>query len=123
MYRRLGNGSPGRLDGVVPDVKHQHKCKRSVVNWSYDATSINLIGPHDATIQQTPHVGEHHVAEYKGHKLRILRVIGKRWPNEEHSQLQQTWAGELDGVAVPGLVGEQSNPIAEALVARVDALG
>jgi hypothetical protein len=95
----------------------------SNVNWTYDATPINLIGPHDTTLQATPHVGEHHVAEYKGHKLRILRVVSKRWPDEAHSQLQQSWQGELDGAAVPGLVGEQSNPIAEALVARVDALG
>jgi hypothetical protein len=96
--------------------------KAAAVNWTYDATPINLIGPHDATLQNTPHFGEHHVAEYKGHKLRILRVVSKRWPDEAHSQLQQTWQGELDGVAVPELVGEQSNPIAEALVARVDAL-
>lgn len=96
--------------------------KSSAVNWTYDKTPINLIGPHNARLQETPHVGEHHVAEYKGHKLRILRVIGKCWPDEAHSELVQTWQGELDGVAVPELIGEQSNPIAEALVARVDAL-
>jgi hypothetical protein len=95
----------------------------TTINWSYDATPINLIGPHDSTLQETPHAGEHHVAEHKGHKLRILRVVGKRWPDEAHSQLVQSWQGELDGVAIAELTGEQSNAIADALVARVDALG
>lgn len=96
--------------------------KPAAANWTYDATPVNLIGPHDATLQETPHVGEHHIAEYKGHKLRILRVVGRRYPDEAHSQLQQSWQAELDGVAIPGMVADQSNTLAEALVARVDAL-
>lgn len=96
--------------------------KRAAVNWAYDKTPIKLIGPHNARLQETEHVGEHHVAEYKGHKLRILRVVSKVWPDEAHSELAQNWQGELDGIAIPELTGEQSNPIAEALVARVDAL-
>lgn len=96
--------------------------KASAVNWTYDKTPINLIGPHNTHFAKTPHVGEHHVAEYKGHKLRILRVVEKLYPDEAHSELVQSWQGEIDGVAIPELTGEQSNPIAEALVARVNAL-
>jgi hypothetical protein len=91
------------------------------VTWSYDDTDTHLIGPNPC-VRKIPHKGEHHVAEYKGHQLRILRVISPLYPTEAHSELTQSWQGEVDGQPVDGMVAEQSNPIAEALIAHVDAL-
>lgn len=104
------------------------------VNWQYDDSLTFLVGPypgpapaeaHPQYVQgkrAIPHHGEHHMAQYKGHKLRILRVVKKLYPDEAHSDLVQSWQGECDGVEIPGMVAEQSNPIAEALIAHVDAL-
>lgn len=95
--------------------------KPAACNWRYDDAPVKLIGPHTTRIRETDHVGEHHVAEYKGHKLRILRVIKKLWPNEEHSELVQEWQGELDGAPF-GEPDTHSNAIAERLEAHVGAL-
>jgi hypothetical protein len=81
------------------------------VNWQYDDTDIVLLGP-----EKHKHHGEHQVATYKGHKLRILRlVVGDGTPHYE-------WQGEVDGAAIADMVASHSNTIADALVAHVDAL-
>lgn len=92
------------------------------VVWRYDDTDTFLIGP-NPRLRAIPHKGEHHLATYKGHALRVLRVVKPMWPEEPHSELVQSWQGECDGVEVPGMVAEQSNTVAEALIAHVDALG
>jgi hypothetical protein len=90
------------------------------VTWNYDDTDTMLIGPSQKLT--IPHKGEHHVAQYKGHKLRILRVVKPLYPDEAHSELVQSWQGEVDGKPVDGMTADHSNPIADALVAHVDAL-
>jgi hypothetical protein len=94
----------------------------SGVHWNYDDTQIMLIGPHTTRIRETVHRGEHMQTLYKGRKLRALRVIKPLWPDEAHSELVQSWQGEVDGVVIDGMVSGHSNAVTDALIAHVDAL-
>ena len=88
------------------------------INWHFDDTEIHLIGH---SLEMRKHRGEHHVAEYKGHKLRILRCVVPVDPANPKGESRYEWQGECDGEEF-GEPGTHSNAIAAALQAHVDAL-
>jgi hypothetical protein len=89
--------------------------------WHYDDTEVYLIGHERAGLPK--HRGEHMFATYKGHKLRILRVLTRVYPDSRvNKDVTQSWQGECDGVAVDGMKASHTNEVAERLLAHVDAL-